>query len=279
SVRVEDDHGGVDTQTFVVTVTSLSPGGIQGAVFNDQNADGGRNSSGTPPPTDGPFQPVGTPFPAIGLDSGPALIITLGADGAITTMTTGQPPYEGPEDTYVAVINQANSGVALQTLELSSDVDIFGFDLDGIGADGKTGYEGPGVYYSDFATLTSGKVNFEDGTGNGLQPGQQTYFALEDIPTRITGTIVRQGQPVAIEPALADWTVYLDQNQNGQLDPNEPFSRTDALGHYSFSDLAPGSYTVAEVGQPGFQQTAPASGTYITTVHPGQVTSGLDFGN
>src|SRR5205807_2213355 len=143
SVRVLDDHGGVDTQTFVVNVTSMSPGSIQGAVFNDQNGDGGRNAvSDNPLPTGGPFQPVGTTFPAIGIDSGPALIITIGPDGALTMTTTGQPPYENSEDTYVAVINQANSGVALQTLELSSSEHIFSFDNDGIGADGKTGYEG-----------------------------------------------------------------------------------------------------------------------------------------
>src|SRR5207244_11830010 len=52
-----------------------------------------------------------------------------------------------------------------------------------------------------------------------------------------------------------------------------------ALGHYFCSNLAPGTSTVAEVGQAGFQQTAPASGTYAAVVQPGQVTSGLDFGN
>ena len=151
AVRVEDTHGGTNTQTFVVNVTSLTPGGIDGAVFNDQNGDGSRSPTGsTPPPSGGPFQPVGTPFPAIGIDSGPAIIITIGPDGAISMQTTGQPPYENSDDTYVAVINQANSGVALQALELASNVEIFGFDFDGIGADGDRD-EGLGVYFSDFA--------------------------------------------------------------------------------------------------------------------------------
>src|SRR5262249_42551338 len=41
---------------------------------------------------------------------------------------------------------------------------------------------------------------------------------------------------------------------------------------------APGTYTVALVGQAGWQQTSPPSGTFAGTVHSGQVTSGLDFG-
>src|SRR5262249_51825578 len=56
-------------------------------------------------------------------------------------------------------------------------------------------------------------------------------------------------------------------------------SSTDPLGHYSFSNVVPGTYTVAEVIQPGWQQTAPPTGTYDATVLSGQVTSGLDFGN
>ena len=97
--------------------------------------------------------------------------------------------------------------------------------------------------------------------------------------TTVTGEIVQQAAPQATEPGLAGWTVYLDNNHNGQLDPGEPFSLTDALGHYYFSDVPPGIYTVAEMSQAGFQQTAPLGGTYNAVVRSGQVVSGLDFGN
>ena len=59
------------------------------------------------------------------------------------------------------------------------------------------------------------------------------------------------------EPGLAGWTIYLDDNQNGQLDADEQSTVTDANGEYSFSDLISGTYTVAEVAQPGWQQTYP----------------------
>ena len=283
TVHVEDGHGGFATQAFVVNVMTVAPGSIQGTVFNDLNGDGIRNSiggnstAGIPP-----FQPAGSPFPAIGYDSGPAIIVTIGPGGTTTTTTTGQGPYEGSEDTYVAVVNQANSGVAVETLQLGGgSTPIFGFDGDGISTGGKSGYEGPGTYFTDIDTYTfaSGKVNFNDGAGNGLQPGQQAYFALEDVPTTVIGTVLKPVPPVSVEPALAGWTVYLDLNHNGTFDPSEPSTQTDALGHYSFSTLVPGTYTVAEAGQPGWQQTAPPTGTFTATVQSGQVTNGLDFGN
>src|SRR5438876_1750204 len=121
------------------------------------------------------FQPAGTAFPDIGTISGsmqPAIIIKIGAGGAVTTMKTGQGPYDGSEDTYIAVVNQANSGRVVSKLLLTSTADIFGFDDDGIQGEisnppitytvppsappgyspqgetvGEDGYEGPGTFF------------------------------------------------------------------------------------------------------------------------------------
>jgi RHS repeat-associated protein len=294
TVQVEDGRGGIDTQSFVVTVLNTAPGGIAGTVYDDQNGDGSRTSVGNSVPPGGPFQAIGTPFPAIGSDSEPAFLVTIGAGGVITTNQTGQGPYDGSDDTYLAIVNEPDSGVAVESLEMSGNDDIFGFEGDGItsfvphsgnaGAN-VTGYEGPGTYYSDYNAagsglpLNIGKVNFDDGQGNGLQPGQETYFSLEGVPTSITADIVTQVAPVTIEPALPGFTIYLDLNHDGKLDPGDPSTLTDALGHYSFSNLAPGTYTVAEVGQAGFKETEPANGAYTAVVQSGQVTSNLDFGN
>jgi hypothetical protein len=147
------------------------------------------------------FQPAGTPFPKIGADTKPSVIFTIGPGGALTTTKTGQGPYDGIEDTYVGVVNRAGSGVIVNSLTVGG-ASIFGFDGDGIqtfhvpssytpppsaGPNYQvTGYEGPGTFFSKISTdLSTGNVNFDDGSGVGLQPNQETFFSLEELPTAI----------------------------------------------------------------------------------------------
>src|SRR5208337_4929048 len=82
-----------------------------------------------------------------------------------------------------------------------------------------------------------------------------------------------------LEPFLAGWTIYLDANGNGRLEPGDISTTTDANGNFSFPNLLPGTYTVAEVPQAGWNQTAPSTGTYQVTVDAGQVVTGIDFGD
>lgn len=72
------------------------------------------------------------------------------------------------------------------------------------------------------------------------------------------------------EPALAGWTITLS---NGMT------AVTDVHGYYYFFGVAPGSYTLSEVGQPGWQQTSPAGGAHQVSVVANQVLAGKDFGN
>jgi ELWxxDGT repeat protein len=65
------------------------------------------------------------------------------------------------------------------------------------------------------------------------------------------------------ETGLKDWSIYLDTNTNGQLDAGEISTTTDNSGNYSFTNLRPGTYTVAEQLQPGWKQTYP--GVSVTT--------------
>lgn len=74
-------------------------------------------------------------------------------------------------------------------------------------------------------------------------------------------------------------TVYSDMNSNGKRDESElglvgwtvrlnlngseiRSTRTDRFGSYAFDDLEPGTYTVAEEVQTGWNQTHPTDGTY-----------------
>ncbi|MGB3401136.1 MAG: putative Ig domain-containing protein [Microcoleaceae cyanobacterium] len=93
----------------------------------------------------------------------------------------------------------------------------------------------------------------------------------------------------ATEPLMDNVTVYLDLNNNGSLDENEPAQLTgpideSAFGEknpfqFSFENLLPGEYTVRQIVPSGFEQTVPVD-VYVdtVTVGGGEVFSHL-FGN
>ena len=76
------------------------------------------------------------------------------------------------------------------------------------------------------------------------------------------------------EPLLEGVTVYLDQNHNGYLDPNEPLSvsrmddpntlSVDETGQYEFTGLAPGNYSVGIVVAPQREQTFPINSNRLS---------------
>ncbi|NET29765.1 SdrD B-like domain-containing protein [Okeania sp. SIO1I7] len=72
----------------------------------------------------------------------------------------------------------------------------------------------------------------------------------------------------AIDPGdvgLSNSTVYLDLNENGIFDPEEPFRITNSEGEYSFNTLPPDTYVVRVVPQPGFIQTTPDPVIIVTS--------------
>jgi hypothetical protein len=80
------------------------------------------------------------------------------------------------------------------------------------------------------------------------------------------------------EPGLANWTITL-KNSTGAIIAT---TMTASDGSYEFSNLSADNYTVGEVLQAGWTQTAPQPippGTYTVTLSAGQIVTGLDFGN
>lgn len=75
------------------------------------------------------------------------------------------------------------------------------------------------------------------------------------------------------EPGMLGWTIML----NG---PGGPYTAyTDEQGNYCFDYLLPGSYTLSEVGLPGWIQTAPTGGVFAFVLAGGQMLTDMDFGN
>ncbi|HTU44660.1 MAG TPA: PEP-CTERM sorting domain-containing protein [Bryobacteraceae bacterium] len=148
--------------------------------------------------------------PAVGLDtSGCEFLITVtsvsGGSANGFTVAVSSPdlgPLDGADDTLVGVLNK--SGGTLDSLSLTSPLNIFGFDGDGAcsgdygtipgcaGATDPSGYAPAGVTFSGVnASQTTGTVNF----GPGLAPGGSSWFSLENALT------VSQIMPATPEPS------------------------------------------------------------------------------
>ncbi len=85
--------------------------------------------------------------------------------------------------------------------------------------------------------------------------------AIQDNDVEIRGTVWNDINGDGIkgngEPTLPNWTVYLDTNNNNLLDAGETSTLSDSQGTYTFNDLRPGNYNVAQVVQDGWKQTYP----------------------
>ncbi|MHC4800384.1 MAG: SdrD B-like domain-containing protein, partial [Planctomycetota bacterium] len=85
-----------------------------------------------------------------------------------------------------------------------------------------------------------------------------------------------------IEPGLEGWTAFLDLNNNRVLDMGEATAITDANGHYSFTNLSSGNYTVTQARflADAWRQTFPSNlGSHSILLASGNVATELDFGN
>ena len=81
------------------------------------------------------------------------------------------------------------------------------------------------------------------------------------------------------EAALEGWTVYLDANNNGVLNPGEETTTTDANGYYVFGGLASGTYTVNQVLQSGWENAWPGTDGATVTVSNADLWRAVSFGN
>jgi hypothetical protein len=157
-----------------------------------QTSSGGTTSSnGEPhnPVTPNVHAATFSQCPAIGADSGCAILLVINPDGTVSVQTdASQGPFDGNEDTLVGVQN--NSSFVVTSLNLTSNNAAFDFDTDGLctftftGSGGcpfgKTGYEGPNTSFSNIsADFNDGTVNFTGGLG----PGASAFFSLENVVT------------------------------------------------------------------------------------------------
>lgn len=145
--------------------------------------------------------PPFTQAPPVGSDTSAGVLLLIDSFGSLRVFTDPkQGPYDDDDDTLVAVQN--NSTKSISAIPLKGFQPIFDFDGDGLStytgtSYGPTGYEGPGVSFSNISTdSTSGYVNFNPP----IKPGGSAYFSLEDAittqaPPLTPPTRLLQGDP------------------------------------------------------------------------------------
>ncbi len=98
-------------------------------------------------------------------------------------------------------------------------------------------------------------------------------FQTVSVSGNVFNDINGDGSQEGGEPGLAGWTVNLVQGTTTLS------VVTNASGAYTFTGVGPGSYTLSEVVQSGFVQTAPAANVYTFTTSSGLNVAGGSFGN
>ncbi|MGB3511209.1 MAG: S8 family serine peptidase [Microcoleaceae cyanobacterium] len=144
-----------------------------------------------------------------------------------------------------------------------------------IGIENASGSEGVQISYNDgyaeeglavkidLASEESQPHIVSVGSGENVEDINFGNRSLNQDPGSISGykwdDLDGNGEWDENEEGLPDWTIYIDENENGELDEGETSTITDEEGYYEFEGLDAGSYTIGEVISDGWQQTYPDS--------------------
>ena len=140
----------------------------------------------------------------------------------------------------------------------------------------------------DVRLMSATNTLFFNSTAPDLVPGDRNQsgdvFAFKSFgSSSIAGQVFvddnKNGQPDIAEKRLRDWIVYIDSDNDDQLDPNESRLQTSPTGQYAFTNLSIGRFVVRVQSQAGYVLNTPASGSFVVDIaSDGQATIDCDFG-
>ena len=175
--------------------------------------------------------------------------IAENAGAGATMATVSRPPGDVGEDLLVMLASSDPSEATVPaTVVIPAGQPSVSFPVDAIDDELFDGPQAVTVTALAYPFVSTGATL--DVTDNEPQPSRQirgTKFNDFD------GDGIWDGN----EPAIAGWTIYLDANQDGELNTGETSTDTDANGDYAFDDPAAGTHYVAEVIPPGWLQEFP----------------------
>lgn len=88
--------------------------------------------------------------------------------------------------------------------------------------------------------------------------------------------VFRSKDPIPASIGLSGWIIYVDNNGNGIRDPNEPFTQADTSGSFQFDHMLPGSYLLRVEMQSGWHPGAD-SGLFSVVLPAGGTATGINF--
>ena len=204
-----------------------------------------------------------------------ALVQVVNQDGTATVVTSSVNPSVATQAvTFTATVTASAPGSGTPTGSVtfydgSTPLDIV--TLSG----GSAAFTTTALALGDHAISVGygGDTNFSGSTAAAI-----TQTVNVPPPATLSGVVYNDlsgdGVLQSGDPGLSGWTVQLLDSSNNVV----ATTATDAGGDYSFTNVYPGSYTVAVTGQAGYLPTVPASQTLAVTAPFGQTLTGEDLG-
>jgi hypothetical protein len=195
---------------------------------------------------------------------GQTLKITTNANFSGTVAQLQLPiPGSAPSD-YVATIDWGDNTTSTGTLTLQSDGSVI--------LSGSHTYATGNKSFVTHFTLTGGpSASTTSNATLSAAVGTVTGTLFDDINGNGTMDTGEKGIP--------DQTVFIDEKNDGKLDPGDPFAVTNSAGVYTITNVPAGSIRVMESLPNGLRVDTPGSGSYTVTLNAGQTLSNLNFAN
>lgn len=288
-VEVADVFGGLDSQTFEVGLSREANGVISGIKFEDVNQNGIRDA-------DAGVVTLPNASVSSRSETGVDFILSqaLLPDSTVLASVTGTVNYNASNNAnYSAEWNAAGVVVSSETNRLAvggtdpqfiemgwlrlaiGNQELGYFPLFDQSEENGLGSDNPPASLT--LDRTAREIFGDDFVG--LPAGTALSYIIIDSPRGDnTGEFV-VSTSVRSERGLADWAIYLDDNDNGRRDVGERFTLTDSQGAYQFTNLTEGSYVVREETQSGWASSSPANGFYRIALQEGAASTSIDFGN